>query len=85
MLLRDTGTGKYLGLNGQWVMEPRQAFAFPQIEAAGQKAVQGKSLRVVLRYDEPECELALSPEFCAEQVFPLLAGAPGSRAAAAGF
>lgn len=85
VLLRDTGTGKYLGFDDQWVAEPWQAFAFAQIEAAGQKAMRGSSLQVVLRYDDPECELALSPEFCAEQTFPLLSRAPDSRAGAPGF
>jgi hypothetical protein len=39
---------------------------FGTLEAAGYSAegCAGEDVAVILRYDNPECELALNPEFC---------------------
>jgi hypothetical protein len=66
VLLRNGRTGLYRGKQLDWVTEIEDAAEFGTIQAAGQKARSSdqEELDVVLRYDEPECELALNPVYC---------------------
>jgi hypothetical protein len=64
VLLRDLKTGLYVGKEEAWAnLEGAEHFA--TMEAAGRRARDaGEDMAVVLRYDNPVCELALSPAFC---------------------
>jgi hypothetical protein len=66
VLLRDLKTGLYFGRENVWVGKPQAAMDFRTLEAAGSGAegCAGEDVAVILRYDNPECELALNPEFC---------------------
>ena len=66
VLLRDLKTGLYFGRENVWVGKPEGATDFGTVEAAGcgAKGCVGEDVAVVLRYDNPECELALNPAFC---------------------
>jgi hypothetical protein len=66
VLLRDLKTGLYFGRENVWVGKPEAATDFATLEAAGcgAKVCVGEDVAVVLRYDNPECELALNPAFC---------------------
>ena len=66
VLLRNGRTGLYRGKQLDWVAEIEDAAEFGTIQAAGQTARSSdqEELDVVLRYDEPECELALNPVYC---------------------
>ena len=66
VLLRDLKTGLYFGRENVWVGKPEAATDFGTVEAAGRGAWEcvGEDVAVVLRYDNPECELALNPAFC---------------------
>jgi hypothetical protein len=66
VLLRDEEARLYYGPNDLWVADPKAALDFKLLEMAGQKASERPTqmLSVVLRYDSPECELALNPIFC---------------------
>ena len=66
MLLRDAGTGSYVGRQVAWVGNPEVAAEFATLAAAGRKAREfgGEDVVVVLRYESPECELALNPAYC---------------------
>lgn len=74
VLLRDEEARLYYGPNDIWVADPNAALDFQVLEKAGEKALDSptQTLAVVLKYDSPECELALNPIFC----FPR----PGARA-----
>ncbi len=49
-----------------WVTEPTAALEFVDIRVAGEKAREhvDMDLDVVLKYEDPVCELALNPAFC---------------------
>ena len=66
VILRDLKTGLYLGRENVWVGKPEEAADFGTLEAAGRGAWKcaGEDVAVVLRYDNPECELALNPAYC---------------------
>jgi hypothetical protein len=66
VLLRDAGTGSYVGREVAWVGTPEVAAEFETMEAAGYKAQEfGRhDVVVVLKYESPECELALNPAYC---------------------
>lgn len=66
VLLRDEGTGTYLGREMAWVGHLEGAAEFATLEAAGAKAREcpERDVVVVLRYEESECELALNPAYC---------------------
>jgi hypothetical protein len=66
VLLRDEQSRHYYSGNEAWVAEMSKAWNFGSIERAGQQAQEchPRVLSVVLKYDNPECELALNPVFC---------------------
>jgi hypothetical protein len=66
VLLRDAMTRLYLGPEMHWVKGPEVAMDLRTLEAAARKAVECglEDMEVVLRYEEPVCELALNPVFC---------------------
>ena len=66
VLLRDAGTGSYVGGQVAWVGNAEVAAEFASLAAAGRKAQEfgQKDVVVVLRYEGPECELALNPAYC---------------------
>ncbi|HLH54684.1 MAG TPA: hypothetical protein VKY92_13810 [Verrucomicrobiae bacterium] len=70
VLLRDEQARLYHGPNDTWVIDPTTATDYRMVERAGHEAVQrpAQMLAVVLRYDNPECELALNPAFCVNKV-----------------
>jgi hypothetical protein len=66
VLLRDLRAGLYFGGEMKWVEKPKAAADFATLEAASRRAGEsgGADVAVVLRYDGPECELALNPADC---------------------
>ena len=66
VILRDLKTGLYFGPEKVWVAKPQEAADFLTLEAAGRGAWEcgSQHVAVVLRYNEPECELALNPALC---------------------
>ena len=66
VLLRDEQARLYHGPNDTWVADPAAATDYQMVERAGREAFQRPALMltVVLRYESPECELALNPAFC---------------------
>jgi hypothetical protein len=64
IILRDSLTGFYYGGTEDWVSEVSGAMEFDSIQAAASVAQEEKleTTNVVLRYDEPTCELVLSLE-----------------------
>lgn len=66
VLLRDEEARLYHGPNDTWVADPGCATDFQLLENAGREAfqLQTRDLAVVIRYESPECELALNPIFC---------------------
>jgi hypothetical protein len=72
VLLIDEETRLYYGREGTWVADVTAAMDFGVIETAGQKALEcgSKLLNVVLKYDNPECELQLNPAFCVPRSAP---------------
>ena len=66
VILRDLKTGLYFGRANMWVTKPEEAANFLTLEAAGRGASEcvSQHVAVVLRYTEPECELALNPAYC---------------------
>jgi hypothetical protein len=66
VLLRNERTGLYRGKELDWVAGIEDAAEFGTIQAAGQKARSSDEdeLDVVLRYEDPQCELALNPAYC---------------------
>jgi hypothetical protein len=65
-LLRDTLTGLYYGSNQTWCAEVSEAIDFDTIPTAASVAQEQKlgTVNVVLRYEEPACELALPLALC---------------------
>ena len=70
VFIRNSLTRMYCGQNGEWVGEIGQALDFGTIERAGQRAAGHEDLDVVLKYNEPDCELALNPAFCINRMAP---------------
>ena len=64
ILVRHTGTALYLTSDGKCGSKA-DAREFPDVGAAGQEALRFEDADVVLSYDEPPCELALNPAYCA--------------------
>jgi hypothetical protein len=66
VLLRDAMTRSYLGPDMHWLKNPEVAMDLRTLEAAARKAVECgfEDMEVVLRYEDPVCELALNPVFC---------------------
>jgi hypothetical protein len=62
VLVRDDTTRLYWGAGDRWVANSADAWDFETVEAAGLKAREFKAdnASVVLSYEEPPCELALS-------------------------
>ena len=60
-ILRDSLTGLYYGGNQDWCAEVSGAMDFDSIRTAAWVAQEQKleTVNVVLRYEEPACELAL--------------------------
>jgi hypothetical protein len=70
VLLKDEELRLYYAGQDQWVAEVKAAVNFEVIDRAGRKALECPSrvMSVVLRYEEPECEVALNPAFCLPRV-----------------
>jgi hypothetical protein len=51
-----------------WVDKHEAATNFGTLEAAGRRAREsgGMDVAVVLRYESPECEVALNPAYCVQ-------------------
>ena len=62
VLVRDDTTRLYWGGGDQWVANAAAARDLETVEAAGLKAqeLRAGSVSVILSYEEPQCELALS-------------------------
>jgi len=43
--------------------------SFEDVDKAGEKGLeyQGRETSVVLRYEDPQCELAVNPAFCVQR------------------
>jgi hypothetical protein len=70
VLLIDEETRCYYAGDELWVADVTAAVDFGAIERAGQKALEfgSKLLNVILRYDNPLCEVALNPAFCIPRI-----------------
>jgi hypothetical protein len=66
IILRDSLTGLYYGRNQIWSAEISEAMNFDSIQMAASVALDDaiETVNVVLRYEEPTCELALPLERC---------------------
>ena len=66
IILRDSLTGLYYGGNPTWRTEASGAMDFDSIQTAASVAQAQKleTVNVVLRYEEPTCELALPLASC---------------------
>jgi hypothetical protein len=66
VLLRDAGSGLYVGRQAMWAGDLAGAAEFTTLSAAGRKArdFDQEDMVVVLRYEKPEYELALNPAYC---------------------
>jgi hypothetical protein len=66
VLLQDAQTGLYLGEDGGWVSAPDEAREFPTPWAAAQTAptCDRDDVNVVLKYEDPDCQLVLNPAYC---------------------
>ena len=62
ILVRDSKSGLYLGEDGSWMAEVG-ARQFLSVQEAGEEAWRYEGALVVLSYDDPRCELSLSPSF----------------------
>jgi len=69
ILVRQAGTALYLTSDGKWGPKV-SAREFPDVEAAGREAFRFEDADVVLSYDQPPCELALNPAYCAQPTRP---------------
>ncbi len=67
IFVRDRQTRMLADARGGWTAEQGRAMEFPSIEAAGETALSqcDRDLVVILSYDQPECQLALNPVYCA--------------------
>jgi hypothetical protein len=75
IFVRQSGSSFYLDKSGNWVVKP-EALEFPDLQTAGRAARPLADADVVISYEQPECELALNPVYCAPRI-------PTSRQAAA--
>ncbi len=64
VIIRDERTGRYLGRDGGWVVELTAAKRFETLQGAGEEARRVEESSVVLRFENPPCELAINPVFC---------------------
>ena len=66
IVLRDLRTGRYFAGRRIWVARLGAAAIYSTVEEAAAVASEsgGQDVAVVLRYEEPECELALNPAYC---------------------
>ncbi len=67
ILVRDLRTGLLMDRGGGWTSVPADALQFPTIEEAGGQALRPgeEDMVVVLKYEQPACELAIYPAYCA--------------------
>ena len=61
IILKDSLTGRYYSGNQAWCAKALEAMDFDAFNTAASAALEEKleSVNVVLRFEEPECELAL--------------------------
>jgi hypothetical protein len=66
VLIRDAGNGLYVGRQAPWADNLEEAAEFETLDAAGRRAREFGEVDavVVLRYENPESELALNPAYC---------------------
>jgi hypothetical protein len=66
IILRDLLTGLYYGVNQTWCVGVSGAVVFDSIQTAASVAQEQKmaTVNVVLRYEEPTCELVLRRAPC---------------------
>jgi hypothetical protein len=64
VLLRKAAVKLYLTPDGKWG-DKTNAQQFSGIHEAGREAHRHEDVDVILSYDDPVCELALNPAFCA--------------------
>ena len=66
IILRDSLAGLYYGANHTWCDEVSEAMDFDSVQMAALVALEQNmdNVNVVLRYEEPVCELALPLERC---------------------
>jgi len=66
VLLQNEDTRLYYGGENQWVTRVTEALNLVTVEKAAQKALQCHelALSVVLKFEQPEYELAINPAFC---------------------
>ena len=66
IILRDSQTGLYYGVDQTWCAELSGAMSFDSIWAGASVAQEQKleTVEVVLRYEEPTCELVLPLAQC---------------------
>jgi hypothetical protein len=70
ILLRDAQTCMWKGINGAWTSALEEAVQFGTLDAAGDEAIKWgeRDVVVVLKFEEPSCELALNPVYCVRAV-----------------
>jgi hypothetical protein len=70
VLLRDFKTSLYFGYDETWVEKLEQAATFATAEeaAARSRKAGGEDVVVLLRFENPERELALNPAYCERSV-----------------
>jgi len=88
ILLRNRGDQLYYGGGNRWVPDVSVATRFEAINRAVQKALEfpARSIVVVLRYEDYQCELTLEPSLFSQALnagagFPTSATRKGWRAA----
>ncbi len=66
VLVKNSHTGLYLGREQLWVADVAKAVEFRMIVNAGRKAQEcgHPDVCVVLRYEDPVCELVLNVAYC---------------------
>ena len=66
VLIRDAENGLYVGSQAPWAANLEEAAEFATLDAAGRKAREFGDVDavVVLRYENPESEVALNPAYC---------------------
>jgi hypothetical protein len=71
ILVRRSRSTFYLNQSGNWGSRP-DAQEFPDLRTAGLAARRHTDADVVISYEQPECELALNPVYCAPRIPPRL-------------
>jgi hypothetical protein len=69
VFLRKAADRLYLAANGNWGPKA-EAQEFKGIHEAGREAHLHEDVDVILSYDNPVCELALNPAYCATPPHP---------------